>query len=326
MNESEINVLVVEDDEGDYILTESYLKQCPHQHFCIRWAKSYEEALEAARTRFDVCLLDYELGGRDGVEVAKQLASRGCQAPIVMLTGIRRRDVDLQAMQAGATEYLVKDQVNAETLERTIRYAIERAALLKLVRQHEARLEHEAIYDEVSGAYNRRHFMTLLADAHRAAVEEKQPLVAAMIEVNDIRRLNEIFGHRAGDDAIHALGEMVVDAMEPGEVCGRYCGPQFCAYFPRKDVETVRALFREIQEKLQSKVFKTLDGYPFAVKASYAVVEVPENDATMYDVLDSIGLALVSSEAQRPEEEMRFVRVDALLARGETERELKRAA
>lgn len=326
-NRPEIKVLVVEDDDGDFVLTQSYLAGSPYQRYCLQWARDSEAALDLVKAPFDVCLMDYQLGAEDGVVLAKRLTDMGLKAPIVMLTGMRRREVDLEAMEAGVAEYLVKDQVNSEILERTIRYVIERAALLNLVRQHEARLQDEVIHDEIAGVFNRRHFMGRLAEERRAAANHDYPLAVAMIEVHDIKRINEIFGHRAGDDAIHALGELLAEAMEPGEVCGRYSGPEFCAYFPHQTTAQVRDRIEAIRRDFESQVFRTLEGSPFVAKASAGVIDVPENDETVYDVLDSVGFALIATADRKSEEETRFARVDALLLQKHSAGEgLRRAA
>ena len=103
-----------------------------HQLF---WVSDYRSAIEASRRDgYDVCLVDYRLGGgEDGVDLARQLIADGHRMPVILLTGQNDREVDEKAARAGAADFLVKGQVSAATLERTIRYAIQsHAALLAL--------------------------------------------------------------------------------------------------------------------------------------------------------------------------------------------------
>lgn len=122
-----LQVLLIDDDEDSLVITRELLSQRMDQAFDLAWAGSYEAGLEALRQgRHDVCLLDYRLGARDGLELLRQAVAEGCRVPIIFLTGQGDREVDLQAMKTGAVDYLIKDGLNSSLLERALRYAIER--------------------------------------------------------------------------------------------------------------------------------------------------------------------------------------------------------
>src|SRR5579872_2900137 len=122
-----VKVLLVEDDEDDYILTRSLFTELKGRRFQLDWFKSYQLGLDAmVRNHHDVCLVDYRLGPKNGIELLKTTLERGCQAPIILLTGLGEHEVDVEAMKAGASDYLVKTGLRADSLERSIRYALER--------------------------------------------------------------------------------------------------------------------------------------------------------------------------------------------------------
>src|SRR5690348_1615249 len=122
-----IRVLLVDDDEDDYILTRGLFTQMRGHRFQLEWFKSYQLGLEAmVRNQHDVCLADYRLGAKTGIDLLQEALARGCQAPIILLTGSGQHEVDVQAMKAGAADYLVKSTLQVDALERSIRYAIER--------------------------------------------------------------------------------------------------------------------------------------------------------------------------------------------------------
>ncbi len=138
---SEIRVLLVEDDEDDYVLARDILTDISNQSFRIEWASTVEQALEQARNGgYDLCLLDYRLGNRDGIEMLDELKALGFTAPILMLTGHGDRQVDLEAMKRGAADYLEKGRLSPEIMERSVRYALERARTLEALRASERRL------------------------------------------------------------------------------------------------------------------------------------------------------------------------------------------
>src|SRR5690348_4130369 len=106
MSEMELaRVLLVEDDEDDYILTRGLFSEMRGRRFQLEWFKSYPLGLEAmARNQHDVCLVDYRLGAQNGIELLREALERGCQAPIILLTGLGEHKVDVEAMKAGAAD------------------------------------------------------------------------------------------------------------------------------------------------------------------------------------------------------------------------------
>ncbi len=124
MAQRPVRVLLVEDDEDDYRLTRDLLREIGERRFALEWVASYDAAVEAmARQEYDVYLVDYRLGRHDGLELLHEPFLVG--KPVIMLTGLDDRDVDIRAAKAGAADYLVKGKIDAPLLERSIRYAIE---------------------------------------------------------------------------------------------------------------------------------------------------------------------------------------------------------
>ena len=135
-----VRLLLVEDDEDDYVLTRELLSDAKRTTFELEWISSFDEALEAlAKNTPDVCLIDYRLGEHDGLELLGRARELGVTAPMILLTGQGGGDVDLVAMRAGAADYLVKGAIDAPLLERSIRYALEQSRTLHALRESEAR-------------------------------------------------------------------------------------------------------------------------------------------------------------------------------------------
>ncbi len=91
------------------------------------------EAISAKR--HDVYLFDYHLGRHDGLELLRKAITLGLQSPVIMLTGQGGRVVDLEAMELGAYDYLIKGQITPNMLERAIRYALQHADSTVALRQ-----------------------------------------------------------------------------------------------------------------------------------------------------------------------------------------------
>src|SRR5215217_7305779 len=133
-----IRILIIDDDEDDYFITSEYLRQIEEYTPTIEWSYKYTDAIEHVKSRrYDIYFVDYRLGAKTGLDFLKEAIRLGCEEPIVLLTGKGNKEIDIEAMQVGATDYLIKTELNADKLERCLRYALERTAYLKALRANE---------------------------------------------------------------------------------------------------------------------------------------------------------------------------------------------
>ena len=144
-----VNILLVADDESDFVLVRDLLREIPTARFTIDWVPDFDAGLETfCRAAHDVCLVDDNVGHRTGVEFIRAANDRGVEAPVILLTDKGEWDVDLAAMDAGAADYVTRFQLTPALLERAIRYSIQQKrsekARLKLLREQAARREAEA--------------------------------------------------------------------------------------------------------------------------------------------------------------------------------------
>ena len=138
LSNTSASILIVDDDEDDFIITGEYIKSIHGNLFKIEWSKNYKEGMaRLLSSEFDICFVDYRLGAKSGVDFLKEAMQHNCEVPIVLLTGKGNYEVDIQAMQFGAVDYLIKTELNTEKMERCIRYALERAVTLKALRSNE---------------------------------------------------------------------------------------------------------------------------------------------------------------------------------------------
>lgn len=127
MDGRRLRVLLVEDNEDDYLIVRDLLSESEEPSFALTWKSDGQEALRLIGSDPpDICLADYRLNDLTGLELLREARELGYTAPVILLTGQGDHDVDMQAMEAGAADYLVKDQLHAGLLERSIRYALER--------------------------------------------------------------------------------------------------------------------------------------------------------------------------------------------------------
>jgi diguanylate cyclase (GGDEF)-like protein len=177
--QKKLDILLIDDDEEEYLLLKDMLRT-PIEGVrplpCnLEWVDTFDGALLIIdQCKHDIYLLDYHLGGHDGIEVLKYASGSGCTAPFILLTGQGNYEIDLAAMQAGAADYLLKDQLSLALLERTVRYALERKAakmeLERLVTELRARAEElQALHNATSTLLTTLDLHELLSQTINAA-------------------------------------------------------------------------------------------------------------------------------------------------------------
>ncbi|HEX4853641.1 MAG TPA: EAL domain-containing protein [Arenimonas sp.] len=124
-----LRVLVVDDDEEDFLILRDLLADFPAGQFTLDWVPTLKQGVEALRAgSHDVYLVDYLLGPDNGLDLVRLAVAEGsAHRPVIMLTGQGNDEVDREALDAGAADYLIKGNIDGEKLARSLRYAAERA-------------------------------------------------------------------------------------------------------------------------------------------------------------------------------------------------------
>lgn len=132
-----IKILLVEDDEDDYMIIKDYLSDT-FLSYEITWAINYNSFLtHIQHESYDLVITDYLLGNTSGIEVLKRVKEKDVFTPVMLLTGKGSTSIDLEAMKLGASDYLVKGSFDASTIERAVRYTIESANNTRIVKENE---------------------------------------------------------------------------------------------------------------------------------------------------------------------------------------------
>lgn len=144
MKDTQINVLVIDDDEDDLFLTVDFLKAIDTFQITIDSEINYKRALEKVlEGKHDVYIIDYLLGPHTGIDLIKDCVSRGVDKPYILLTGKGDRQIDMEATRIGAYDYLIKPEISTEMLERSLRYSVHR------YKAHKETLENEKRFRDI---------------------------------------------------------------------------------------------------------------------------------------------------------------------------------
>ena len=169
-----MRVLLIEDNEDAVHLIRDALTEATAARFDLARAGSLATGVkQLSKDNVDVVLLDLSLPDSQGLETIHTVHAHRPEIPIVVLTGIEDDTLAVEAVQAGAQDYLVKGQINGNLLVRAIRYAIERKRAQEQIRDL-------AYHDELTKLPNRRLFLDRLELALTQA-RRKRKLLAVML-------------------------------------------------------------------------------------------------------------------------------------------------
>lgn len=136
-----LKVLIIEDDEDDYLIVKHYLSKITEASYDVYWSSDFDEALnDILENKHDIYLIDHFLGKGEGLDLIQQARAADVDKPLILLTGAKNERVDQEAMRNGASDFIIKSEVKVDTLERTLRYAIERYRQQKSIKEQEKKI------------------------------------------------------------------------------------------------------------------------------------------------------------------------------------------
>lgn len=279
-------ILLIDDDEDEYLLTEDYLSEIYGTDLSLDWVPTFAEAMKSFREEaHDVYLLDYRLGEGNGIDVIKEATALGVSAPFILLTGQDSRELDLQAMNAGAADYLVKGDITAPLLDRAIRYALER-------NRSETRLSYLAQFDQLTGLANRRLFKDHLERAIKKANRRQNAVAVLLLDLDRFKIINDTHGHDMGDKLLQAVAERLRYCMRSSDLVGRLGGdefaivideitePQLVAQYASRILYALRKPFFIGNLKINTSTSIGISIYPYDVDDIEGLIK--SADAAMY--------------------------------------------
>jgi diguanylate cyclase (GGDEF)-like protein len=278
-------ILLVEDTKAQAKMTMEFLEKNGYE---VVWAQDGASAMKAAKTKsIDVILLDLVLPDINGNEVCRWLKlSQDTKAiPIIMLTVKGTTDDKVKGLEAGADDYLPKPYSEVE-LNARIYSCLRTKALQDELRQKNRQLEDMlmrvetlAVMDPLTNLFNRRRFEAILEKEFGRTMRYESPLSCLMIDIDHFKKINDTFGHRAGDTVLREMGKIILDSIRDVDTAARWGGEEFMVLIPETPKEKALKPANRILEAVVNAQFPDLRGTRITVSIGIAGAPDPAIDS-----------------------------------------------
>ena len=262
-------VLVIDDDRMQFRLLKEHFKNFQRGSYELDWSETYEDGLaRLLKGGYAVCLLDFQLGPRDGLQLIREAAAGGNTTPIVFLTAESSDNVDIQAMEAGALDYLLKNEISPRSLERSLRYALKLGETMEALRRLATR-------DQLTGLLNRREYDRVLAEEEDRAERFGNPLALVVLDLDRFKAINDLHGHSAGDAVLREVGRRLAGVIRTVDRAARIGGEEFALVLVQTNRESAMAVARRAIGAVSKDPIAIGEGHSLTVTASAGVAELP---------------------------------------------------
>lgn len=297
-------VVVIDDEKEMRLALESVLGD----KYDVVTCAGGDEGIAAVDKRTHAVLLDIKMRGKDGFETFLEIKKRKPELPIIFHSAYQdikdpydvmnyyrpfgyiqkgKGDVELLDTLASAVDYYRQIMLN----ERLIAQLKESNAKLESkVRQRTKRLEgllneinHLASVDSLTELANRRVFFEGLEKEINRAKRYKRELTLVMIDIDFFKKINDTYGHPAGDEVLRQLGEIMRENTRPSDLVGRIGGEEFAIIMPETGIEGASNFVERLRERVESEEILTRGEEINTIKVtiSAGVCTVNEDNASV---------------------------------------------
>ena len=252
-----LNVLLVDDDIADRKIIRRTLAENVTEVKVVE-ASSVAEGLGIMQSQnFDVILLDYRMPDVSGLEMVQQLRSRpdlGSIA-IVMMSASENEALAVQCIEAGAQDFIQKDDLQRLNLHRAMIHAHKRFELEHKLHQNYLNVKHLAEKDPLTGLSNRHHFNQIFDMLIENSARSKVDIALLLIDLDDFKHVNDTLGHDAGDRLLIEFSTRVKKLLRRHESFARLGGDEFAIILNGiKSTQQLRLVTQRIQDALAKPI------------------------------------------------------------------------
>ena len=240
--EEQINILLLEDEQEENKLVKSYLKQAFQNSYRYDKVTSLITGTEKIRLQnYDLVLLDYSSTGPDGIDFVYHIVNElKIMIPIIFLSEENNREADLKAMEAGAQDFLLKQELTPYSFEMAIRYSLKH-------KKAEEHIQYLAYHDALTGLPNKNLLLDRLDRTLIRFSRTQRHSVLLFLDLDSFKIINDSLGHRVGDDLLIEVSKRLSSILSETDSVARPGGDEFIILLPEISKEKEEAALKAQQ-------------------------------------------------------------------------------
>ncbi|TWU60462.1 Response regulator PleD [Rubripirellula tenax] len=267
-----IRLLLIEDSSHDAEFIGAMLERSPEIFVKLTHLATLAEAVEAFKKEtFDVILLDLGLPDNHGTDAIALLRAHVPETPIVVLTGDERNETAINAIDAGAQDYLPKQHVVGSLLSRMLTHSIARQNRLNQANT-------DALIDSLTGLGNRRSFDSEVERRMHDFNRHGFPFSVAILDIDHFKKINDKWGHTVGDEALKVVAKAIAFQGRQSDHFARYGGEEFGVVMPMTPIEGAQIAALRCVHRVKEAV---VGEGKFSVTTSGGLAAVMPGDTTL---------------------------------------------
>lgn len=285
--DDDFKLMVVDDDPAILAALEIILQPWGLELTTLDDPRKFWEVLDA--TAPDLLVLDVNMPQVNGIELCQVIRNdpKWNTLPVLFLSSYSDAKTIQQVFGVGADDFVSKPISETELVTRIFN-RLERLRVLRSI----------AETDLLTGVANRRKFSSEMERLLRLANRHNQPLCFAILDLDHFKRINDTYGHEAGDRVLHYLGKLLLQSFRNEDAVGRWGGEEFVVSLYGIDkAEAVRRLV-QVLETLRSVEFIEADDKIFRVSFSAGVVEYLDDGADLLSLYKRADEVLYQAKQQ----------------------------
>ena len=305
----QVGTILIAEDDPDY--RQLLSRRASRMGLEVHQAADGLQAMEALKEhKFDALVLDLYMPEHTGLEVIDAARKIDPDIQALILTGSASVETAVEALRAGVYDYLTKPLESMTSFELALSRALERRYLVNENKRLFEEIQRLAVTDSLTGLYNRHKLQDSLNTEVERAKRYNRPLSIIMVDMDELKVINDTYGHAAGDEALKVVAKSIERSIRKVDLGTRLGGDEFIVLLPEADREEAASVAKRIRETIMEMEFES-----GKLSVSMGVVQWHEGFDTPKDFVQAVDEAMylakrsegerlhvLTSEAQGPVE------------------------